>query len=78
MRPPPGKEEVAPREGHPENHTVNHSDSSTRQGHDASICRLSRRRDRLDRIRFTVPDAGDGGAAEPDYIKRARRRRWAS
>jgi hypothetical protein len=57
--------------------TNTHSNTAPR-GHDPMIRRLSRRRDCVDRIRFILPDAGDGGAAEPDYIKRARRRRWAS
>ena len=77
MRAPP-KKEVAPREGHRKTTTTNRENISTRQGHDASICRLSRRRDRGDRVRFTLPDVGDGGAATPDYVSRARRRRWAS
>ena len=52
--------------------------TSAREGHDATICRLSRRRDRTDSVRFTLPDVGDGGAATPEYVKRARARRWAS
>lgn len=52
--------------------------NTEREGHDEAVCRLSRRRDRIDRVRFSLTVAGDGAGMEPDYIKRARRRRWAS
>ena len=72
------------REGNPDGPESRATTASTtpdstpqRQGHDHIACRLSRRRDRVDRVRFAVTDGGDVAAEEPDYIKRARRRRWA-
>ena len=77
---PENEKGAAPCRSGPSSRTPSTKPNSTteREGHDPAVCRLSRRRDRIDRVRFSLPGAGDGGAAEPDYVKRARARRWAS